>query len=126
MSHFCGHSPQGECGLKLVRFGELALGLRHSPQGECGLKFHTHIDDLVEGLSLPARGVWIEIFQVWSVFRIGLRHSPQGECGLKYIGLVSFVDCLLSLPARGVWIEIYAIVDHSDGVYVTPRKGSVD
>ena len=58
------------------------------------------------GLSLPARGVWIEI--PWPVPRRGCaaRRSPQGECGLKLRGSVQLLLRGLSLPARGVWIEI--------------------
>ena len=33
----------------------------HSPQGECGLKFSNRILEFAAVMSLPARGVWIEI-----------------------------------------------------------------
>ena len=33
------HSPQGECGLKSNRVGQLHHLAGHSPQGECGLKY---------------------------------------------------------------------------------------
>ena len=33
----------------------------HSPQGECGLKLVKLVDSLVCSQSLPARGVWIEM-----------------------------------------------------------------
>ena len=32
-----------------------------SPQGECGLKFQRVVDEAGAVVSLPARGVWIEI-----------------------------------------------------------------
>ena len=55
----------------------------HSPCGECGLKYT--IPELMDKLqlSLPMRGVWIEI--------IVCKPSRQR---------------FLSLPMRGVWIEI--------------------
>ncbi len=54
-------------------------------------------------LSLPARGVWIEILK---------QKNRYGVC--------------LSLPARGVWIEILTHCPVSCAIGVTPRKGSVD
>ena len=54
-------------------------------------------------VSLPARGVWIEIWQVGPVATAVACHSPQGECGLKY-----------ARPGR------------TAAERVTPRKGSVD
>ena len=79
--------------------------------------------------SLPARGVWIEIWVRAIVdhsdsgrspqgecglkyptelgkWKIAARRSPQGECGLKCCGVRSPIDFVQSLPARGVWIEI--------------------
>ena len=56
--------------------------------------------------SLPARGVWIEI-RSWPQQTSRPSRSPQGECGLKY-HVERFVQMFVeSLPARGVWIEIY-------------------
>ena len=34
---------------------------RHSPQGECGLKYGVSVRRAQPVLSLPARGVWIEM-----------------------------------------------------------------
>ena len=67
------------------------------------MKFGGRLLDVELVLSLPARGVWIEIITKWhSLTRLG------------------------SLPARGVWIEITfpmrAIIRHA----VALRKGSVD
>ena len=54
-------SPQGECGLKLVSvFGAVSEHGR-SPQGECGLKSPLPVEHEPTQLSLPARGVWIEM-----------------------------------------------------------------
>ena len=52
--------------------------------------------------SLPARGVWIEIKHKETEHEPA-SHSPQGECGLKYV---------------------HACQRHT--IPVTPRKGSVD
>ena len=58
-------------------------------------------------VSLPARGVWIEIVSNQGKRELpGHRHSPRGECGLKLAGYAEMVRRLQSLPARGVWIEI--------------------
>ena len=56
--------------------------------------------------SLPARGVWIEIWleRAMSLRRAG--RSPQGECGLKCDIRPTGLRPVESLPARGVWIEI--------------------
>ena len=56
-----GHSPHGECGLKFHRYAGMATRRRHSPHGECGLKYHPFVQIRHAGLSLPARGVWVEI-----------------------------------------------------------------
>ena len=54
-------------------------------------------------MSLPARGVWIEIVAV----RFAVARGA-------------------SLPARGVWIEICAALRDAHVLNVAPRKGSVD
>ena len=54
-------------------------------------------------LSLPTRGVWIEIAQ---------ELIDLGEA--------------LSLPTRGVWIEIRGITSINACIFVTPHTGSVD
>ena len=126
MSHFCGRSPQGECGLKYC----VSLVLSCACQ------------------SLPARGVWIEITVTllivtpdWSRSpqgECGLKfrdrqtaaerdsRSPQGECGLKLLVVGGFQQADGSLPARGVWIEIIARPLSGLLRTVAPRKGSVD
>ena len=55
-------SPQGECGLKCIKNHQKEETYEsRSPQGECGLKFVGFPIDAEQALSLPARGVWIEI-----------------------------------------------------------------
>ena len=54
--------------------------------------------------SLPARGVWIEIYQ-----------AQDGSN-----------RTVMSLPARGVWIEITTDGQTPTRNSVAPRKGSVD
>ena len=55
-------------------------------------------------MSLPARGVWIEM---------------SGSSAV-------IVAYKLSLPARGVWIEIFPKTEGKEPLCVTPREGSVD
>ena len=76
--------------------------------------------------SLPARGVWIEIYTLYWPAVGQIRHSPQGECGLKCHRSAGRDALHGSLPARGVWIEIEAAAALSEAFAVTPRKGSVD
>ena len=55
-------------------------------------------------MSLPARGVWIEI-EIW--YNIITAREK-------------------SLPARGVWIEMCPTTKTDPLLSVTPREGSVD
>ena len=57
-------------------------------------------------MSLPAWGVWIEIFPVDETSAYFPGHSPHGECGLKYVSKGYVTENVQSLPAWGVWIEI--------------------
>ena len=87
------------------------------------------IESLLEwgdSMSLPARGVWIEIGQLTTVLYVPSRHSPRGECGLKFDDDGNLSDVILSLPARGVWIEMSRSRSLTRSVSVTPREGSVD
>ena len=83
----------------------------------------------MRGLSLPARGAWIEIRRAagcgspyrslpargaWIEISTGSRRSasigcrsPQGERGLKSFFPRLPSACSMSLPARGAWIEIW-------------------
>ena len=56
---------------------------RHSPRGECGLKFGNAKIFGGVTMSLPSRGVWVEI-----------------------VLFVDEVGMIWSLPSRGVWVEI--------------------
>ena len=60
-------------------------------------------------MSLPARGVWIEILAVCQGGGWETGHSPQGECGLKSAFTATTPPERPSLPARGVWIEIHSL-----------------
>ena len=100
-------------------------------------------------MSLPARGVWIEMRNMSLQAIRASRRSPRGECGLKFFHDIASYMYYLSLPARGVWIEITSparlfavtiwslpargvwieIVDQDDSrgpPRVAPREGSVD
>ena len=123
-----GRSPHGECGLKYYNILTWYNTLRRSPHGECGLKSGHQTKCQNQSASLPAWGVWIEIYRLPPYHHHPYCRSPHGECGLKYdyssivaknssrsphgeCGLKSalcLVLCgrLMSLPAWGVWIEI--------------------
>ena len=65
---------------------------------------------LTDILSLPWRGVWVEIvFVVKKLIQFG-SHSLGGECGLKSILFIYIYTFLKSLPWRGVWVEISYVV----------------
>ena len=78
-----------------------------SPHGECGLKYILS-EPSIEALgSLPAWGVWIEMYVKGGGERENTRRSPHGECGLKCVLDVGARSDRSSLPAWGVWIEIF-------------------
>ena len=56
--------------------------------------------------SLPAWGVWIEIYKDRKHYAYWTSRSPHGECGLKFKKYALFYNATTSLPAWGVWIEI--------------------
>ena len=129
MSHFCGHSPQGECGLKLINICTQCIQFRSLPARGVWIEtispynFRRKSESLpARGVwietptsplslriksSLPARGVWIETGGLLDVDGNKEGHSPQGECGLKHANLHQRVRRFASLPARGVWIETH-------------------
>ena len=98
----------------------------HSPHGECGLKYG--IGMIISGstLSLPTRGVWIEIGMLW----LNLMPYPSLPTRGVWIEIhPSFAPMpdAQSLPTRGVWIEINTHTQLGAGRYpVTPHTGSVD
>ena len=71
-------------------------------------------------LSLPARGVWIEMRRqngtgggrIWSLPARGVWIEISRRSSMR--------------PARGVWIEIFVFVIADAVGVVTPREGSVD
>ena len=75
----------------------MAGPLRRSPHGERGLKYDPLGLQPAGGLSLPARGAWVEIGK--SIF-----------AGRKV---------LESLPARGAWVEIFG---HFCGLFSRRRR----
>ena len=77
-------------------------------------------------LSLPTRGVWIEITTYALI-------QPYGTSSLPTRGVWIEIDCCcdieksaMSLPTRGVWIEIIERKIYEDSAKVTPHTGSVD
>ena len=107
-----GRSPQRECGLKLHVTVEHVQFRRRSPQGECGLKWDELGRQRLALVSLPARGVWIEMYRTRHHGRYAPSHSPQGECGLKFLDRLVKRSVPGSLSLRRAWIEI--------GVYSVP------
>ena len=74
-----------------------------SPHGERGLKSSEEKEAIVQRLSLPSRGAWIEMPCSSTVF-----------CGIR------------SLPSRGAWIEITKTECIRQVLLVAPLTGSVD
>ena len=79
----------------------------------------------MEPTSLPALGVWIEIYC--------LQHEPQNLRSLPALGVWIEIDNTVkrpnfwpSLPALGVWIEIVMLATSTKKLIVTPSIGSVD
>ena len=70
-------------------------------------------------MSLPARGVWIEISASLDSSPRKSGRSPHGECGLKYLYLGIGYQL-------GVWIEILLPHVWAEAEMVAPRTGSVD
>ena len=74
-------------------------------------------------MSLPARGVWIEIQPRRTGPYVHAGHSPQGECGLKYRPGRQADGANESLPARGVWIEIVGRPPGLQSDWSLPARG---
>ena len=96
----------------------------HSPQGECGLKLLCVQHRGVQALSLPTRGVRVEIRSLRGTRLHARSHSPQGECGLKWYAPITPSDRIASLPTRGVRVEIPRASSTACTPEVTPHKGS--
>ncbi len=132
-----------------ARIGLMRLSNSRSPQGERGSKWRDDVETLVQVLSLPARGAWIEITWNIVVYTTVVCRSPQGERGSKSITSDIDTKTNASLPARGAWIEIAISTMHTriangrspqgergskpanpthqqPSPRVAPRKGSVD
>ena len=77
-------------------------------------------------MSLPARGVWIEITSHQSWYN-AVGSLPARGVWIEIFGPFGRAIALAaSLLARGVWIEITKQALDSLGTSVTPRKGSVN
>ena len=93
---------------------------------ECGLKWLTAGCDRDEVVSLPARGVWIEICDTNKNIKRRAESLPARGVWIEIYLLPFRVLLRSSLPARGVWIEIFSGEPAFRRSLVTPRKGSVD
>ena len=76
-------------------------------------------------VSLPVRGVWVEIRTAETRTWRGTGRSPCGECGLKSSDSVRLSTMQASLPVRGVWVEIGYARTAMFRRRVAPRAGSV-
>ena len=98
---------------------------RPSPHGEGGLKLRTMALGLMNQLSLPTRGGWIEINGTPIIAARGGSPSPHGEGGLKSVTGDSDDQNTVSLPTRGGWIEILVPVSRTVLTLVPPHTGRV-
>ena len=87
------------------------------------MKYKAHPLRAVPAWSLPARGVWIEIFTCAAPTWNNIGRSPQGECGLKLVSREAGRAGGGSLPARGVWIEIRSYPEAGDWLGSLPARG---
>ena len=76
--------------------------------------------------SLPARGVWIEIYLILRYTQPVQVSLPARGVWIEILDRLYSCDLNTSLPARGVWIEIYSQFHEEEALSVTPREGSVD
>ena len=76
-------SPCGERGLKSAVAPSSAPNRRRSPCGERGLKLAVLMQLCGWAASLPVRGAWVEIVEIFGAPESACR-SPCGERGLKY------------------------------------------
>ena len=76
-------SPHGERGLKYHLFDDEAHPQSRSPHGERGLKSVPAAEHEGPEPSLPTRGAWIEMPNVYGHTLTSSGRSPHGERGLK-------------------------------------------
>ena len=74
---------------------------RRSPCGERGLKYVGGEYYITYGRSLPVRGAWIEITDIYTAEKDYLRRSPCGERGLKFFRLQRDYHGALVAPRAG-------------------------
>ena len=77
-------------------------------------------------LSLPARGVWIEISTLEEITLTEFGHSPRGECGLKLNCIDNRLHVGIRHSPRGECGLKYVHILNGATESVTPREGSVD
>ena len=78
---------------------------RRSPHGERGLKYQQLSAAGWHPESLPARGAWIEIYNL-QYARGAERSLPARGAWIEIELRVISILVIPSLPARGAWIEI--------------------
>ena len=90
------------------------------------MKYELNLDWILEKLSHPTRGGWIEIFeQVQSVIAEAESHPTRGGW-IEIARLRAAYPEPLSHPTRGGWIEILGDVDMETASMVPPHAGWVD
>ena len=119
-------TPQGVRGLKYQRLNELGRKNESHPARGAWIEiFDVHAADNTRG-SHPARGAWIEIpYSAKSDGSQGSSHPARGAWIEMLITPLSF-DNVASHPARGAWIEIPNMPREARRERVAPRKGCVD
>ena len=93
-----GHSPHGECGLKSSRtYNKININLSLPARGVwVEIEAVPQYGDTTP--SLPARGVWVEIVILLLLDATPVCHSPHGECGLKFVLSKSMYFCTCHSP----------------------------
>ena len=101
-----GRAPRGACGLKSIVLGVVGAVLGRAPRGACGLKciISSPCADC-DGLSGPARGLWIEILP-YDQEQIKQWSGPARGLWIEMTLYHPFFLSMTSGPARGLWIEM--------------------
>ena len=97
-----------------------------TPHGVRGLKSFSRRTIRRISLSHPARGAWIEIFQLFCTIVILKSHPARGAWIEIYKDYGLTLTVTKSHPARGAWIEIKSSIALSHVSPVAPRTGCVD
>ena len=81
---------------------------------------------VVEAMSRPVRGAWIETQASYVSMSVSYRRAPCGARGLKRATKTRDIPIRLSRPVRGAWIETIIPWYFAAIAMVAPRAGRVD